>query len=60
MTGPNKEEDIDEAAPALPKPAPKTDQITGVIGEVGKYQVLKILIVFMASAPGDYKHHSRI
>jgi len=52
MTGANKEEDIDEAAPALPKPGPKPDQITGVIGEVGKYQLLKILLVFMASAPG--------
>jgi len=42
----------DEEEPALPKPGPKPDQITAVIGEVGKWQLLKILLVFIASAPG--------
>jgi len=46
------EKDIGAAEPALPKPAPKPDQITAAIGEVGKWQCLKILIVFLASAPG--------
>jgi hypothetical protein len=42
----------DEEEPALPKPGPKPDQITAVIGEVGKWQLLKILLVFIAAAPG--------
>ena len=33
-------------------PAVKGDQITNVIGEVGRWQIEKILIVFFASAPG--------
>lgn len=52
MGGTRDEKDIGEAEPSLPKPAPKPDQITAAIGEVGKWQVLKILIVFLASAPG--------
>ena len=44
MVGGNDEKD--------PKPAPKGDQITEVIGEVGKWQLTKILIVFIAAAPG--------
>ena len=35
-------------------PAVKGDQITNVIGEVGRWQIEKILIVFFASAPGKY------
>jgi len=42
----------DEKEPALPKPAPKGDQITNVIGEIGRWQLEKILIVFIAAAPG--------
>ena len=29
------------------------DQVTSVIGEVGRWQLEKILIVFLASAPGE-------
>ena len=43
-----------ETDPAIPKPEPKGDQITNVIGEVGRWQLEKILIVFIAAAPGDY------
>jgi len=42
----------DEKDPALPKPAPKGDQICNVIGEIGRWQLEKILIVFIAAAPG--------
>jgi len=38
--------------PVLAKPAAKGDQITNVIGEVGRWQLEKVLIVFLASAPG--------
>ena len=41
-----------ETDPAIPKPATKGDQITNVIGEVGRWQLEKILIVFIAAAPG--------
>jgi len=42
-----------ETDPALPKPAaPKQDQISAVIGEVGRWQIEKILLVFIAAAPG--------
>jgi len=42
-----------ETDPALPKPAaPKQDQITAVIGEVGKWQIEKVLLIFIAAAPG--------
>ena len=47
--------DADETDPALPKPKKiikGSDQVTSVIGEVGKWQLEKILIVFLASAPG--------
>jgi len=44
--------DDDEKEPAFPKPAPKGDQITNVIGEIGQWQLEKILIVFIAAAPG--------
>ena len=43
-----------ETDPAIPKPAPKGDQVTNVIGEVGRWQLEKILIVFIAAAPGDF------
>ena len=43
----------DEKEPAHPKPAPKGDQITNVIGEIGRWQLEKILIVFIAAAPGN-------
>ena len=33
-------------------PVVKGDQITNVIGEVGRWQIEKILIVFFAAAPG--------
>ena len=42
-----------ETDPAIPKPAAKGDQITNIIGEVGRWQLEKILIVFIAAAPGD-------
>ena len=38
-------------APAV-KGDQKGDQITNVIGEVGRWQIEKILIVFFAAAPG--------
>ena len=48
-------EDVKETDPALPD-AKKTvkggDQVTSVIGEVGRWHLEKILIVFLASAPG--------
>ena len=43
--------DPEEVEPAIPKPA-KGDQVTAVIGEVGRWQLEKILIVFLAAAPG--------
>ena len=43
-----------ETDPAIPKTAPKGDQVTTVIGEVGRWQLQKILIVFIAAAPGQY------
>merc|ERR1719495_1010700 len=46
------EEGEDEKDPAIPQPAPKEDQISKVIGEVGRWQLEKILIVFVAAAPG--------
>ena len=33
-------------------PKPKGDQITNVIGDLGRWHFEKILIVFFASAPG--------
>ena len=36
-------------------PKPKGDQITNVIGELGRWHFEKILIVFLASAPGDLR-----
>ena len=50
--GRGKGEGADEKDPAIPKPAPKGDQITNVIGEIGRWQLEKILIVFIAAAPG--------
>lgn len=48
-----KEPEVKETDPAIPKPAPaNTDQITAVIGDVGRWQIEKILLVFIASAPG--------
>ena len=44
-----------ETDPALPKDGVepvKKDQISKVIGDVGRWQIEKILIVFLASAPG--------
>ena len=34
-------------------PKPKGDQITNVIGDLGRWHFEKILIVFFASAPGN-------
>ena len=31
------------------------DQITNIIGEIGRWQLEKILIVFIAAAPGKKK-----
>ena len=49
-----------ESSPALPptKDAGKpVDQISATIGEVGRWQLQKILIVFLASAPGNADYH---
>ena len=60
MTNSDKEEESleKETDPALPtaKPEESGDQITKVIGNVGRWQLEKILLVFLASAPG--KHFS--
>ena len=48
-------EDVKETDPALPdtkKTVKGGDQVTSVIGEVGRWHLEKILIVFLASAPG--------
>ena len=42
----------DELEPAIAKVVPKGDQVSAVIGEVGRWQIEKILIVFLAAAPG--------
>ena len=45
-----------ETDPALPKEVThqvKIDQISNVIGDVGRWQIEKILLVFLASAPGN-------
>ena len=42
----------DELEPAIAKVVPKGDQVSAVIGEVGRWQIEKILLVFLASAPG--------
>ena len=44
--------DQSELEPAIAKPAQKKDQVSEVIGEVGRWQLEKILIVFLAAAPG--------
>ena len=46
-----KSESSSELEPALPK-ATKVDQVSAVMGEVGRWQLEKILIVFLAAAPG--------
>jgi len=46
------EQDSKETDPALPKPAVKGDQITNIIGEVGRWQIEKVLLVFIVAAPG--------
>ena len=46
-----KSESSSELEPALPKAA-KVDQVSAVMGEVGRWQLEKILIVFLAAAPG--------
>ena len=43
--------------PADP-PKPKGDQITNVIGDLGRWQFEKIILVFLASAPGN--HHFNV
>ena len=54
MGSPEKEETETDPALGKPKvpPAKGGDQITNVIGEVGRWQLEKILIVFLAAAPG--------
>ena len=54
MAGGSKKErsDPSELEPAIPKVV-KTDQVSAVIGEVGRWQLEKILIVFLAAAPGE-------
>ena len=49
-----------ETSPALPPTkdgAKPVDQISSTIGEVGRWQLQKILIVFLASAPGNADYH---
>ena len=49
-----------ETSPALPptKDGDKpVDQISATIGEVGRWQLQKILIVFLASAPGNADYY---
>ena len=44
---------IDDNEENPPPPKPKGDQITNVIGDLGRWHFEKILLVFLASAPGD-------
>ena len=57
MAGDGKQEKCEdsELEPAIKKAKPKMDQVSGVIGEVGRWQLEKILIVFLAAAPGTFK-----
>ena len=52
----NKDDIDKETAPALPSDGPNKkpaqDQISKVIGDIGRWQIEKILLVFLASAPG--------
>ena len=46
---------LKETDPALPSSPPSKeggDQISAVIGNVGRWQLEKVLLVFLASAPG--------
>ena len=48
---------VKETDPALPSSPPTKeggggDQISAVIGNVGRWQLEKVLLVFLASAPG--------
>ena len=46
---------VKETDPALPSCPPTKeggDQISAVIGNVGRWQLEKVLLVFLASAPG--------
>ena len=47
---------VKETDPALPSSSSPTkqggDQISAVIGNVGRWQLEKVLLVFLASAPG--------
>ena len=65
MTNSDKEEESleKETDPALPttKTEESGDQIAKVIGNVGRWQLEKILLVFLASAPGKhFSHHQSI
>ena len=49
---------VKETDPALPSSPPTKeggggDQISAVIGNVGRWQLEKVLLVFLASAPGN-------
>ena len=49
---------VKETDPALPPSSPVKqggDQISAVIGNVGRWQLEKVLLVFLASAPGKNK-----
>ena len=52
---------VKETDPALPSSSSPTkeggggDQISAVIGNVGRWQLEKVLLVFLASAPGNIK-----
>ena len=51
---------VKETEPALPSSSPPPskeggDQISAVIGNVGRWQLEKVLLVFLASAPGNIK-----
>ena len=46
---------VKETDPALPSSSPAKpggDQISAVIGNVGRWQLEKVLLVFLAAAPG--------
>ena len=52
---------VKETDPALPSSSSSPtkqggDQISAVIGNVGRWQLEKVLLVFLASAPGKNKN----
>ena len=57
MAGDGRQDNCEdsELEPAIVKVGTKKDQVSEVIGEVGRWQLEKILIVFLAAAPGIFK-----